>query len=186
MRCVNSDGAMIGILPTREAMRLAQEQQLDLVEVSPNADPPVCRIMDFGKYMYDEGIKRKQAKKHHQNRQVKEIKFHVNVADHDYQTKVNHVRKFLDKGHKVKLSLMFRGRENVHRELGFDVMQRVVADCEDVSTVEMPPKLVGQSIVSVLVKHSAKSAKQKTADVSVKQPPAMLRPPPEVVEHAQA
>ena len=133
---------MAGVLEIREAMNLARELGLDLVEISPNADPPVCRIMDFGKYRYDESVKKKKARKASMvyNRQVKEIKFHANVADHDYQTKVNHARKFLEKGHKVKVSLQFRGRENAHRELGFEVVKRVLIDCEDLSVVDMEPK----------------------------------------------
>ena len=136
----------------REAMNLARELGLDLVEISPNADPPVCRIMDFGKYRYDESVKKKKARKASMvyNRQVKEIKFHANVADHDYQTKVNHARKFLEKGHKVKVSLQFRGRENAHRELGFEVVKRVLIDCEDLSVVDMEPKMIGRAVVAML------------------------------------
>ena len=149
---------MAGIMPTREALKLAQQQGLDLVEISPNADPPVCRIMDFGKFRYNESIKQKRARKQSvvHSRTVKEIKFHANVADHDYHTKVGHVRKFLEKGHKVKLSLQFRGRENAHRELGFQVVQRVIQDCEDLSAVDMAPKLMGRSIVAMLGVRAAK------------------------------
>lgn len=143
---------MAGVLEIREAMNLARELGLDLVEISPNADPPVCRIMDFGKYRYDESVKKKKARKASMvyNRQVKEIKFHANVADHDYQTKVNHARKFLEKGHKVKVSLQFRGRENAHRELGFEVVKRVLIDCEDLSVVDMEPKMIGRAVVAML------------------------------------
>ena len=158
VRCVKADGTMIGVLPTREALKVAQQEGLDLVEISPNADPPVCRIMDFGKYRYDESMKRKKARKQHHVRSVKEIKFHANVAEHDYKTKINHARKFLEKGHKVKLSLQFRGRENAHRELGFQVIERALKDCEDMSVVDMTPRLMGRSIVSML---GAKSQKGK-------------------------
>ena len=105
---------MVGVMPTREALKLAQAAELDLVEVSPNADPPVCRIMDFGKFRYDESVKRKESRKQSRthSRALKEVKFHANVGEHDYQTKVNHARAFLEKGHKVKISLQFRGREN--------------------------------------------------------------------------
>ena len=158
VRCVRSDGTMIGVITTREALKLAQNENLDLVEISPNAEPPVCRIMDFGKYRYDESVKRKKAKKQQHARSVKEIKFHANVAEHDYQTKLNHARGFLEKGHKVKLSLQFRGRENAHRELGFQVIERAVKECEDLSVLDMKPKLMGRSIISML---GAKSAKSK-------------------------
>jgi translation initiation factor IF-3 len=156
---VDVDGTMVGILPTREAQRLAQSKGLDLVEVSPEADPPVCRIMDFGKYRYNESIKRKQAKKNNTTSRkhgVKEIKFHANVAEHDYQTKVNHARGFLEKGYKVKFSLQFRGRENAHRELGFEVVNRAIKDCEDIAVIDMPPKLMGRQIISVIGKASKK------------------------------
>ena len=158
IRCVKADGSMAGVMATRDALKLAQQEGLDLVEISPNADPPVCRIMDFGKYRYDESIKRKKARKQQHIRSVKEIKFHANVAEHDYQTKINHAKKFLEKGHKVKLSLQFRGRENAHRELGFEVIKRALKDCEELSVVDMAPKLVGRNIVSML---GAKSAKGK-------------------------
>jgi len=159
VRCVKEDGSMIGVISTREAMKLAVDAGLDLVEVSPNAEPPVCRIMDFGKYRYNESIKRKQARKQSMvhKRVVKEVKFHANVAEHDYETKVNHTRKFLEKGHKVKLSLQFRGRENAHRELGFEVINRVLKDCEELAMVEMEPRLMGRQIVALIGKKSAKS-----------------------------
>ncbi len=157
MRCVNADGSMAGVMATRDARVLAQEQGMDLVEISPNADPPVCRIMDFGKYRYDESRKRRQAKKSTHTHAVKEIKFHANVGEHDFQTKVNHIRKFLSKGHKVKVSLMFRGRENAHRELGFEVIQRVIQQCDDLSVVDMTPKLIGRSVVAMLGVKSGKT-----------------------------
>jgi len=141
---------MLGLMETRDAFRMATDEGLDLVEVSPNADPPVCRIMDFGKFRYDENRKQKQTKKQQHSRTVKEIKFHANVADHDYHTKVNHARDFLEKGFKVKLSLTFRGRENAHRELGFDVINRVIKECADLSVVGMDPKMMGRSIVALL------------------------------------
>jgi translation initiation factor IF-3 len=159
IRCIDSNGDMVGVIPTKEAMKLAHQRGLDLVEISPNADPPVCRIMDFGKFRYDESIKRKKARKqsHTHSRSVKEIKFHANVAEHDYHFKVGHIRSFLQKGHKVKVSLQFRGRENAHRELGFEVVKRVIKDCETDSTVEMEPKMVGRMIVSMLGPRAAKT-----------------------------
>jgi translation initiation factor IF-3 len=148
---------MVGVVATRDAMRLAQQQGLDLVEVAPTAVPPVCRIMDFGKYRYEENMKRKRARKHQHSRSVKEIKFHANVGEHDYRTKVEHARGFLERGHKVKLSLTFRGRENVHRELGFEVIQRAVRDCEELAVVDMAPRLIGRSIVCMLGARPAKT-----------------------------
>lgn len=143
---------MAGIIPTRDAIKMAQEEGLDLVEISPNADPPVCRIMDFGKFRYDEGMKRKNSRKQSRDhsRTLKEIKFHVNIADNDYETKVNQARKFIEKGNKVKLSLQFRGRENAHRELGFELMNRVLKDMEDVCAVDSAPKMMGRSIIALV------------------------------------
>ncbi len=141
---------MIGVIPTREALKIAMDQGLDLVEVSPNANPPVCRIMDYGKFRYDESIRQREARKKAHRHTLKEIKFHATVADHDYAYKVRHIREFLQKGHKVRVSLQFRGRENVHREFGFAVIDRVLKDCQDVSLTEMAPKLIGNTIVALL------------------------------------
>ena len=151
---------MAGVMSTRDAQALARQQGLDLVEISPNAEPPVCRIMDFGKFRYDESRKRRVArKKQLQHKQtVKEIKFHSNVEEHDYVTKVNRVRTFLEKGHKVKVSLTFRGRENAHRELGFQLITKVLSDCEGLGVVDMQPKRVGRSVIAMLgVKAGSKS-----------------------------
>lgn len=152
VRCVLPDGTMAGVVPTRDALRMAEEHGMDLVEISPNADPPVCRIMDFGKYRYDESLKKKKARRQamSHNRAVKEIKFHANVAEHDYQTKLTHTRDFLSKGHKVKLTLQFRGRENAHKELGMAVVHRVIKECEDVAVLDMEPKIMGRSVFAML------------------------------------
>lgn len=138
-------------------MRRSQELGLDLVEVSPNAEPPVCRIMDFGKFRYEESRKSKLARKHQHNVVIKEMKFHANIGEHDYRTKVNHLKEFLGEGHKVKVSLTFRGRENAHRELGFAVIKNVVKDCEEISIVEMAPKLIGRGIIAMLANKPVKA-----------------------------
>jgi translation initiation factor IF-3 len=154
---------MVGVVPTKEALRLAQDQGLDLVEISPNADPPVCKVMDFGKFRYDESIRRKRARQqaHVHNRPVKEIKFHANVDTHDYETKVRHVREFLERGHKVKITLQFRGRENAHRELGFEVVRRVLKDVEALSLVEMEPRMMGRAVIAMLGVRQQKGAPKK-------------------------
>ena len=157
VRCVDVGGEALGVMSTRDARALAQKVGLDLVEISPNADPPVCRIMDFGKYRYDESRKERMARKHQHHQAVKEIKFRANVGEHDYETKLNHVRGFLEKGHKVKVSLQFRGRENAHRELGFQLVQRVLAECEDLAQVDQAPRLMGRTIVSMISAKSGKS-----------------------------
>jgi translation initiation factor IF-3 len=150
IRLNDVDGTPLGIMTTRDAMRIAVEKGLDLVEISPNAKPPVCRLMDYGKFRYEQSRKqRDQRKRQHQNA-VKEIKFRPNVGDHDYDTKVGHLIKFLEKGHKVKISLTFRGRENAHRELGFAVVERVIEDCKDISNLDMAPKRVGRMVVAML------------------------------------
>ncbi len=147
---------MLGVIPTREAMKLAQQKGLDLVEVSPNAEPPVCRIMDFGKFRYDESLKERQARKKAHRHSLKEIKFHANVAEHDYEYKVNHIREFLDKGHKVKVSLQFRGRENAHRELGFELIGRVIKELGETCVVESQPRMMGRTLMGILSPKSAK------------------------------
>ena len=147
---------MLGVVTVSEAMSLAVRAGLDLVEVSPNAEPPVCRIMDFGKFKYEQARKEREARKHQHAAEMKEVKFHANVADHDFETKVNHIHGFLAKGMKVKCSLYFRGRENAHRELGFEVINRVMKSCEEVAQPDMPPKLIGSSIVMVLGPRSGK------------------------------
>jgi translation initiation factor IF-3 len=141
---------MLGVISTQDALRMAQEQQLDLVEISPNADPPVCRIMDFGKFRYQESLKDKEARRHQHRQVVKEMKFHANVGEHDFQTKLAHIKDFLTKGHKVKVSLVFRGRENVHREIGFEVVNRVIKECEGICTVDMTPRMMGRMLIAML------------------------------------
>jgi translation initiation factor IF-3 len=150
VRCINDDGTMIGIIPTQQAQRMAQEQGLDLVEISPTAEPPVCRIMDFGKFRYQENLKEKEARKNQHKQVIKEMKFHPNVGDHDYETKINHIKGFLEKGFKVKISLAFRGRENAHRELGFELINRVIKDTGDVGVVETTPRMMGRTIIAML------------------------------------
>lgn len=137
-------------MQTSDALRLALSRGLDLVEISPLEKPPVCRIMDFGRYRYEESRKEKLARKRQATTVVKEIKFHVNVEDHDYRVKLNHIHEFLNKGHRVKASLMFRGRENEHRELGFTLMNRLIKDCEELATPDAPPRRFGNRLVLVL------------------------------------
>jgi len=141
---------MIGVIPTAQARQLAEQQGLDLVEISPNVNPPVCKIMDYGKYLFEQKRKEKEARRHQASQVLKEIKFHVNVADHDFQTKINHMKDFFGRGYKVKVSLFFRGRENAHKELGMELMDRVVKACEDVAVVEQPAKLMGNQLVMIM------------------------------------
>ncbi|HAS83642.1 MAG TPA: translation initiation factor IF-3 [Verrucomicrobia bacterium] len=159
VRLTGADGALIGVVQTRDALRMAQEQSLDLVEISPNAKPPVCKIMDYGKYRYNQGRKEREQRKHQHQTVVKEIKFRPGVEEHDYETKVGHVREFLQKGNKVKLTLTFRGRENAHRELGEAVLERVMKECADISVIDMAPKRLGRMVTAMLGIRSGKGEK---------------------------
>ena len=147
---------MLGVMTTRDAQKLADAQGFDLVEISPNADPPVCKIMDFGKFRYEESIKRKQARKSQIRQQIKEVKFHASVDDHDLQTKLRHIREFLAEGDKVKITLQYRGRENAHKELGMEVVTRVIKDLEAVAIVEQHPRLLGRLLGCLLAPRPAK------------------------------
>jgi translation initiation factor IF-3 len=156
VRCIDENGEQLGIITTREAQQKARESGLDLVEISPTARPPVCRIMDYGKFKYEQGKKDRQAKKNKAATKVKEIKFHANVGEHDYDTKLRHAREFLEAGHRIKVSLWFRGREGIHREFGYEVMNRVIKDCEDLAKVEQSPQLYGRNLIMRLTPGAAK------------------------------
>ncbi len=150
---------MLGVMDTREAQRMADAQELDLVEVSPNADPPVCKIMDYGKFRYEESIKRKLARKNQKEVQTKEIKFHPGVDRNDLDHKVRQIHEFIADGNKVKVTLQYRGRENAHKELGTEVVNNVIAACSDVAVLEQPPKLQGRTLGCMLAPKPVKSAK---------------------------
>ncbi|HMO04775.1 MAG TPA: translation initiation factor IF-3 [Kiritimatiellia bacterium] len=160
VRCVDVDGSQVGVVPTREALNLAQQRGLDLVEISPQAQPPVCRVMDYGKFKFEQAKKEKQSKKNQSNTKVKEVKYHTNVEEHDYQTKLRHIRDFLGEGHRVKVSLMFRGRENAHQELGYEVVRRVVADVADIAVADREPQKLGR-FLSVLINPRPATARGK-------------------------
>ena len=131
-------------MPTRNAQSMAERMGLDLVEITPNANPPVCKIMDYGKFKYEESIKAKQARKAQKVQKVKEIKFHPGTDTNDFNYKINQIRGFLKDGSKVKLTLQFRGRENAHRELGEDVINRVLEEIKDECFIEQAPKTLGR------------------------------------------
>ena len=163
VRCLLADGTPLGVVSTRDALAQAQRLGLDLVEVSPNAQPPVCRIMDYGKWKYEEDRKKKEARKNQSRTQVKEVKFHANTDIGDYQLKMRNIRAFLAEGNKVKLTLMFRGRENAHKELGEELLHRVCAEISDVANVEQAPKIVGRSATGMLAPKSQKGRAQPSA-----------------------
>jgi len=147
---VGPDGAQIGIVSTQEALRRAQELDLDLVEVAPQAVPPVCRIMDYGKFKYERDIRHKEARKKQARIEVKEIKFRPKIDPHDYATKKGHVERFLRTGARVKVTIMFRGREMAHTELGRRILDRLVGDLEGMAVVESPPKQDGRNMIMVI------------------------------------
>ncbi|HEV7558410.1 MAG TPA: translation initiation factor IF-3 [Kofleriaceae bacterium] len=144
------DEEQLGIMPTHEALRLAQEKSLDLVEISPRAFPPVCRIMDFGRYKYEEAKKTRQTKKKASTVETKEIKFRPKTEEHDMDFKVKHVRRFLEDGNKVRLAVVFRGREITHPRTGMNVLNRVVERCNDIATVEVTPNMEGRRMIMVI------------------------------------
>lgn len=156
VRCIDENGEQLGVIPTRKALTLAHEAGLDLVEIAATSKPPVCRIMDHGKFKYEQDKKKKEQKKKQVQTKLKEVKFHVNVGDHDYETKMRHAFEFLEEGHRVKFSLMFRGRENAHRELGFELMKRVAQDIAEVATIEQSARLQGRNIFMMVVPKKTK------------------------------
>ena len=150
VRCIAPDGEQLGVMKTVNAIAEADSHGLDLVEVSPNADPPVCKILDYGKFKFEAQKKRNEAKKKQKVIEVKEIKLRPNIDEHDYQVKMRSVQKFLDEGDKVKVTLRFRGREMAHQELGVNVLNRVRNDTEEVAKIEAFPKLEGRQMIMVI------------------------------------
>ena len=151
VRLVAANGDQLGIVNTYDAHTKAREAGLDLVEISPTSRPPVCRIMDYGKFLYEQSKKDKQNKRSASATKVKEIQLHPSVGDHDYEVKMRHLKEFLEDGFRVKVSLFFRWRENAHKELGFALMNRVLADTHETGIVEQAPKLLGKNILMVLM-----------------------------------
>jgi len=163
IRVIGDEGEQIGILPPYEALKLARERNLDLVEISPTATPPVCRIMDYGKFLYQQEKKEREAKKHQKTITVKEVKFRINVDDHDYETKKNHVLRFLDEGDKVKATIFFRGREMTRTNLGRQILERLIKDVEEKSIVEFRPRQEGNTLHAILAPKKDGSPKPHAA-----------------------
>ena len=151
VRVIGPDGEQVGILGIREALTFAQERGLDLVEVSPTAKPPVCRVMDFGKFKYEQNKKQQKARKKQHVTHLKEVKLRPKIEEHDYRFKVEHGRKFLELHDKVKFTVVFRGREMAHPEAGTRLLQKVVKDLEGVGQVEIPARMEGRSMVLLMV-----------------------------------
>lgn len=150
VRVVDADGEMRGVMPVADALKLAEDAGLDLVEVSPNAEPPVCKVLDYGKYKYEQQKKASEARKKQKTVDVKEVKIRPGIEEHDYQVKLRNARKFLENGDKVKVTMRFRGREMAHQEIGFDLLKRMVEELSDVGKVDLQPKMEGRQIIMVM------------------------------------
>ena len=150
VRVIAADGEQLGILPVEQALAMAEEKGLDLVEVAPSARPPVCRIMDYGKFKYEEARKARQARKRQHQILIKEVKFRPGIEDHDFDFKVRHARRFLEEGNKVKATMMFRGRQMAHPELGREVLSRVAEAVDEVGRVESAPLMEGRNMTMIL------------------------------------
>jgi len=172
VRVIDEEGQLAGIMPPFEALKLARSKGLDLVEISPNANPPVCKIQDYGKYLYEQEKKERAAKKKQKVIVIKEVKFSVNVDEHDYVTKKNHVLRFLAEGDKVKASLRFRGREMAHTNLGRGVIDRLLSDVADHAVVEFRPRMEGNTLHAILAPKKAEGSKPPKHPQPAPQPTA--------------
>ncbi len=161
VRVTSASGEQLGIMATHDALHMAEEQHLDLVEVAPKAKPPVCRIMDFGKYRYEQQKREKEVKKRQKVISIKEVKLRPNIEQHDFDVKLKNALRFVQEGNKVKVTIMFRGRELSHPELGKDVLQRVAAELKDLVSIERDAKLEGKNMIMILApKAQFKGGKQ--------------------------
>lgn len=157
VRLVDADGEMAGVVSVPEALKMAEEAGLDLVEVSPNADPPVCKILDYGKYKYEQQKKAAEARKKQKTVDVKEVKIRPGIEKHDYEVKMRNARRFLEGGDKVKVTMRFRGREMAHQDIGMGVLRKMKEELADVSKPELEPKLEGRQMIMVLGPDATKS-----------------------------
>jgi len=150
VRLIDEQGTQVGVVDTREALRMAKEREYDLVLVSPNAVPPVARLLDYGKWRYEQQQAEKEARKKTKRTELKSMKLRPKIETHDYNTKVGHIRRFLEEGHKVKVTIMFRGREMAHQELGAKLLERISKDLEGVGFIEMRPEMLGRDMNMVM------------------------------------
>ena len=156
VRLISNDGEQLGIVSAAQAQKLAAEKNLDLVKIAPQAKPPVCKIMDYGKYRFEQSKREKEAKKNQRVIEIKEIRLSPNIDVHDFDTKVGHARKFLSAGNKTKVSIRFRGPEMTHTDLGLTIMAQFAEKCADIASVEKPAKLEGRQMLMFLAPKSAK------------------------------
>lgn len=188
IRLIGPDGEQIGIVPTAEALEKAREAGLDLVEVSPNSRPPVCRILDYGKFKYELAKKDKMAKKKQHAFQLKEMRYRPKIDEHDFQFKTKHVKEFIESGSKVRVYVMFRGREMAHTEFGRVVLDRVIEELQDISVVEANPKQEGRNMTMVLAPTAEvmKNLRTKAASkVKEKEKPTEKKAPSENKEQTE-
>lgn len=150
VRLIDVEGEQLGIVPLKDALQKALERNLDLVNIAPTAVPPVCRIMDYGKYRYEQTKREKEARKNQKVINVKEIRLSTNIEENDFQTKLRNARKFLEKGDKVKATIRFRGRQIAHSDLGKDVLMKLYENVKDIATMERTPKMEGRSMLMIL------------------------------------
>lgn len=150
VRLIDSDGKMIGIVSVPEALRIAEQRELDLVEISPNANPPVCKIMDYAKFLYEQQKREKLQKRQQSSQQMKELRFTARIASHDFNFKARHAREFLLEGNKVKATVFFRGREILHQNVGEELLQKLIDELQDISRVDTPIKLEGKKLSVIL------------------------------------
>lgn len=155
VRVIDDEGQQLGIMTSEEALSIAEQHALDLVEISPTATPPVCKIMNYGKYLYQQSKKQQEAKKHSRHILVKEIKFRPKTDEHDYQFKKKHIVRFLSSGNLVKITIMFRGRELAHTDLGYRTMERLLEELQELGTVERNPRLEGRNMTMTLTPKKA-------------------------------
>ncbi len=153
---MDADGTQLGILPFKEALNIAASKNLDLVNIAPQAKPPVCRVMDYGKYRYEQAKREKEARKNQKTIEVKEVRMSLNIDTHDFNTKVNAAKKFLTSGNKVKVSVRYRGRELAHPELGNGLLEKFKEACSDVGVVDKQPKMEGRSLAMFISSKPAK------------------------------
>ena len=168
VRVTSATGEQLGIMPTRDALRMAEEQHLDLVEVAPKAKPPVCRIMDFGKYRYEQQKRDKEARKKQKVITIKEVKLRPNIEQHDFDVKLKNALRFLEEGNKVKVTIMFRGRELSHPELGREILQRVAAQLKELVSIERDAKLEGKNMIMILAPKAQTKAQSKGGNSNAK------------------
>ncbi|MEF9983160.1 MAG: translation initiation factor IF-3 [Oscillospiraceae bacterium] len=156
IRVIDSDGGQLGVISSKDALKIAMDKNLDLVKIAPQAVPPVCRIMDYGKFRFEQAKREKEAKKNQKVIEIKEVRLSLNIDTHDFETKLGHAKRFLNEGNKVKVSIKFRGREMAHPELGEVIIKKFAESCSEIANVEKMPKMEGRNMLMFLTSKVAK------------------------------